>query len=55
MATLRELSGQLQQLQKQIPFATAQAMTKVVRQIEAAQKTAFERHLDPISIKVLVT
>jgi hypothetical protein len=46
MATLKDLSSQLRQLQKQIPFATAQAMTKVVRQIEAAQKTAFERNLD---------
>ena len=42
MATLKDLSSQLRQLQKQIPFATAQAMTKVVRQIEVAQKTAFE-------------
>lgn len=31
MATLKDLSSQLRQLQKQIPFATAQAMTKVVR------------------------
>ena len=54
MATLKDLSSQLRQLQKQIPFATAQAMTKVVRQIEAAQKTAFERHLDnptPFTVK----
>lgn len=54
MATLKDLSSQLRQLQKQIPFATAQAMTKVVRQIEVAQKTAFERHLDnptPFTVK----
>ena len=54
MATLKDLSSQLRQLQKQIPFATAQAMTKVVRQIEAAQKTAFERNLDnptPFTVK----
>ncbi|EFE7939910.1 hypothetical protein F3H50_12920 [Escherichia coli] len=54
MAALKDLSRQLQQLQKQIPFATAQAMTKVVRQIETAQKTAFERHLDnptPFTVK----
>ncbi|MCP1629633.1 hypothetical protein J2T25_002584 [Citrobacter amalonaticus] len=54
MATLKEFSSQLRQLQKQIPFATAQAMTKVVRQIEAAQRTAFERHLEnptPFTVK----
>lgn len=52
--TLKDLSSQLRQLQKQIPFATAQAMTKVVRQIEAAQKTAFEQNLDnptPFTVK----
>jgi hypothetical protein len=46
MATLKDLSSQLRQLQKQIPFATAQAMTKVVRQIEVAQK----QHLSGIWI-----
>ncbi|MBJ9163383.1 hypothetical protein I5485_13185 [Citrobacter farmeri] len=54
MATLKDLSSQLRQLQKQIPFATAQAMTKVVRQIEAAQRTAFDRHLEsptPFTVK----
>ena len=54
MATLKDLSNQLKQLQKQIPFATAQAMTKVVRQIELDQKTAFERHLEsptPFTVK----
>lgn len=54
MSTLKDLSQQLKQVQKQIPFATAQAMTKVVRQIEVAQKTAFERHLEsptPFTVK----
>ena len=54
MPHLNELSNHLKLLQKQIPFATAQAMTKVVRQIESAQKTAFERHLEsptPFTIK----
>ena len=54
MSTLKDLSLQLKQVQKQIPFATAQAMTKVVRQIEAAQKTAFERNLEsptPFTVK----
>lgn len=46
MGSLKNISGQLLKIQKQIPFATAKAMTKVVRQIEAAQKTAFERHLE---------
>lgn len=54
MSTLKDLSQQLKQVQKQIPFATAQAMTKVVRQIEVAQKTAFERYLEsptPFTVK----
>lgn len=54
MADLRDLSRQLQAIKKQIPFATAQAMTSVVRQIEAAQKTAFQRRLDnptPFTVK----
>lgn len=46
MATLKDLSRQLQQLQKQIPFATAQAMTAVVREIAAAQKVALGRKLE---------
>ena len=56
MANLKDLSAQLRQLQKQIPFATAQAMTKVVRQIEAAQKTAFQRNLEnptPFTVKAV--
>lgn len=46
MATIRDLSRQLTQLQKQIPFATAQAMTSVVRDIAAAQKVALGRKLE---------
>ena len=46
MATLKDLSRQLQQLQKQISFATAQAMTAVVREIAAAQKVAMGRKLE---------
>lgn len=54
MADLRDLSRQLQNVKKQLPFATARAMTSVVRQIEAAQKTAFQRHLEnptPFTVK----
>ncbi|HDY7326442.1 TPA: hypothetical protein RRD98_004646 [Klebsiella pneumoniae] len=46
MSTLKDLSRQLKQLQKQIPFATAQAMTSVVRDIAAAQKVALGRKLE---------
>ncbi|EPF5871916.1 hypothetical protein [Morganella morganii] len=46
MANLTDLSNQLRTLRKQIPFATAQAMTVVVRKIEDAQKVAMQRHLD---------
>jgi hypothetical protein len=46
MADLRDLSAQLQSLKKQIPFATAQALTSVARQIVAAEKTAFQRKLE---------
>lgn len=46
MAKLKDLSQQLKQLQKQIPFATAQAMTTVVREIAAAQKVALGRKLE---------
>ncbi|SAU95625.1 hypothetical protein [Klebsiella variicola] len=46
MATIKDLSWQLQTLQKQIPYATAQAMTAVVRQIAAAQKVALGRKLE---------
>lgn len=46
MANIRELSGHLQKLQKQIPFATAQALTSVARKIQAAEKTALSRKLE---------
>lgn len=46
MALLKDLSRQLKQLQKQIPFATAQAMTSVVREIADAQKRALGRKLE---------
>ncbi|HFJ9769574.1 TPA: hypothetical protein ACGW1T_000360 [Raoultella ornithinolytica] len=46
MSTLKDLSRQLKQLQKQIPFATAQAMTSVVRDIAAAQKVVLGRKLE---------
>lgn len=46
MAGLKELSAQIQSVRKQIPFATAQALTSVARKIEAAEKTAFKRHLE---------
>ena len=46
MSDLKDLSLQLQKLQKQIPFAMAHALTGVARKIEAAERTAFQRHLD---------
>ncbi|HGF5589030.1 hypothetical protein ACIAGK_26015 [Klebsiella quasipneumoniae subsp. similipneumoniae] len=46
MATIKDLSRQLQTLQKQIPFAIARAMTSTVRQIEQAEKTAIQRKLN---------
>ena len=45
MAGLKDLSAQLQSVRKQIPFATAQALTSVARKIEAAEN-AFKRHLE---------
>lgn len=54
MANLTDLSNQLRTLRKQIPFATAQAMTAVVRKIEDAQKVAMQRHLEnptPFTVK----
>lgn len=54
MANLTDLSDQLRTLRKQIPFATAQAMTAVVRKIEDAQKVAMQRNLDnptPFTVK----
>jgi len=46
MADIKDLSAQLQSLKKQVPFATAQALTSVARQIAAAEKTAFQRKLE---------
>jgi len=46
MADIKDLSAQLQSIRKQIPFATAQALTSVVRQIANAEKTAFQRKLE---------
>ncbi len=46
MADFRDLSSELQKLKKQIPFATAQALTSVARQVAAAEKTAFQRKLE---------
>jgi len=46
MANIRELSGHLQKLKKQIPFATAQALTSTARKIQAAEKTALSRKLE---------
>lgn len=46
MAGIKELSAQLRSLQKQIPFATAQALTSVARKIQAAEKKAFQRRLE---------
>lgn len=54
MANLTDLSNQLRTLRKQLPFATAQAMTAVVRKIEDAQKVAMQRNLDnptPFTVK----
>lgn len=54
MANLTDLSNQLRTLRKQIPFATSQAMTAVVRKIEDAQKVAMQRNLDnptPFTVK----
>lgn len=54
MAKLTELSVQLNQLKKQIPFALAKAMTQVVREIETAERKALQRKLDnptPFTVK----
>jgi hypothetical protein len=56
MSDLKDLSLQLQKLQKQIPFAMAQALTGVACKIEAAERTAFQRHLDkstPFTVKAV--
>lgn len=46
VANLKELSTKLQAIRKQLPFATAQALTNVARKIETAEKMAFRRHLE---------
>ncbi|MBI6191823.1 hypothetical protein [Providencia rettgeri] len=54
MATLNDLSNQLKIIRKQIPFATAQALTSTVRKIENAQKVALQRNLEsptPFTVK----
>ncbi|PHM60656.1 hypothetical protein Xsto_03767 [Xenorhabdus stockiae] len=56
MANLKDLSNQLAAIRKQIPFAMAQAMTSVVRDIEKAQKVAFNRKLEsptPFTVKAV--
>lgn len=45
MANIRELSNQLQAIKKQIPFATAQALTSVARQIQEAEKLQMQKVL----------
>ncbi|HGJ5854967.1 hypothetical protein [Arsenophonus nasoniae] len=54
MANLDDLARQLRSLRRQIPFATAQAMTRVMRKIEQAQKVALQRQLEnptPFTLK----
>lgn len=46
MAGLKQLSAQLRSLQKQVPFATAQALTSVARQIQDAERVAMQRRLE---------
>lgn len=46
MSDIKDLSAALQSLKKQIPFATAQALTSVARQIAAGEKVAFQRKLE---------
>ncbi|WP_338803590.1 hypothetical protein WDV76_16015 [Xenorhabdus griffiniae] len=56
MANLNDLTNQLAKIRKQIPFATAQALTQVAREIEKAQKVAFERKLEsptPFTVKAV--
>ncbi|ENN8377964.1 hypothetical protein AB7281_18785 [Providencia rettgeri] len=54
MANLTDLANQLRAIRKQIPFATAQALTSTARKIENAQKVALLRHLEsptPFTVK----
>lgn len=46
MADLKDLSRQLQWLQKQVRFATARAITSTVRKIEVAEKENLRQKLD---------
>ncbi|EML7933194.1 hypothetical protein V9948_003656 [Providencia rettgeri] len=46
MANLTDLANQLRTIRKQIPFATAQALTSTARKIENAQKIALQRNLE---------
>lgn len=45
MADLNDLSKRLSSIRKQIPFATARALTSVARQIEQGEKKGFQRQL----------
>ncbi|MEQ5724262.1 hypothetical protein ABN356_02785 [Providencia rettgeri] len=54
MANLTNLANQLRTIRKQIPFATAQALTSTARKIENAQKVALQRKLEnptPFTVK----
>lgn len=54
MTNLSALANQLKVIRKQIPFATAQALTSTVRKIENAQKVALQRNLEsptPFTVK----
>lgn len=54
MANLTDLDNQLRTIRKQIPFATAQALTSTVRKIENAQKVVLQRNLEsptPFTVK----
>lgn len=46
MADLKDLSKQLQNIKKQIPYATAQALTSVARQIQEAEKAQMRKVLE---------
>ncbi|AYB48616.1 hypothetical protein CJJ19_02955 [Candidatus Williamhamiltonella defendens] len=46
MAHLKDLERQLMALKKQIPFATARALTSTARKIQEAQKDNLQSRLD---------
>ncbi|MBG6248381.1 MULTISPECIES: hypothetical protein [Symbiopectobacterium] len=46
MPGLNDPLNQLQRVRKQIPFAVAQALTRVAKQIKEAQTTAIKRTFD---------